>query len=221
MLKTASISPGLQGHSAETTPVSSPKQQREEQLIRLAQQNDLDAFSTLVDEYQNAVYRQAYWLLGEPEAAEDAAQEAFYRAYRKIHTFNGPSFRAWIMSITTNYCLDQLRRYRTHAVIPLTGYHETSGDLNENSYWLRDPHPTPEQIVERSELRAGIHKCLLGLPAKYRVPIILVDIQEMAYQEAAQVLGMRLGSFKSRLSRGRAQLLEATLRMLNANRHLS
>lgn len=221
MLKTATMSSGFQEPTAEAALVSSPKQQREEQLIHRAQHNDLDAFTELVDEYQNAVYRQAYWLLGEPEAAEDAAQEAFYRAYRKIHTFNGPSFRAWIMSITTNYCLDQLRRCRTHPSIPLTGYCDSTGGLSENSRWLRDPQPTPEQVVERAELRSGIHKCLLGLPAKYRLPIILVDIQEMAYQDAAQVLGMRLGSFKSRLSRGRAQLMQATLRMLNANPHYS
>jgi len=219
MVKTACISPGFQELSAETALVSSPKQQRELQLIRRAQQNDLDAFTELVDEYQNPVFRQAYWLLGEPEAAEDAAQEAFYRAYCKIHTFNGPSFRAWIMRITTNYCLDQLRQFRKHPSVPLAAGCSATSEVNENSRWLRDPCPTPEQVVERSELRAGIQKCLLSLPPKYRIPIILVDIQEMAYQDAAQVMGMRLGSFKSRLSRGRAQLMQATLRMLNANPH--
>lgn len=221
MMKTASISPGSQRITARTGLICSPKQQREEQLIRLAQQNDLDAFTQLVNDYQNAVYRQAYWLLGEPEAAEDAAQEAFYRAYRKIQSFNGPSFRAWIMRITTNYCLDQLRRYRTHPCVPLTPCDDTTGNAIENSRWMRDPQPSPEQLVERAELRASIHKCLLALPPKYRVPIILVDIQEMAYQDAAQMLGMRLGSFKSRLSRGRARLLEAALRMFNANLRFS
>ena len=217
MVKTVSISPDFQGLSAKTDLVASPKQQREQQLIRLAQQNDLDAFTELVEGYQDAVYRQAYWLLGEPEAAEDAAQEAFYRAYRKIHIFNGSSFRAWIMRITTNYCLDQLRRRKTHPSVPLVSCYKNTGEEYEYSRWQIDPQPSPEQMVELSELREGIHQCMLGLFPKYRIPIILVDIQGMAYQEAAQVLGLCLGSFKSRLSRGRAQLLEATLRMRNAD----
>lgn len=217
MVKTASVSPSSQGINTKTRAVSSTNQQREQKLICQAQQNDLDAFTELVDVYQNAVYRQAYWLLGEPEAAEDAAQEAFYRAYRKIYTFEGPSFRAWIMRITTNYCLDQLRRRRSHPSISLATCCEKTNVVDESSYWLIDQHPSPEQWVERSELRDCVRQCLLRLSPKYRVPIILVDIQEMNYQEAAQIMGIRLGSFKSRLSRGRAQLLEAALRMVPTN----
>ena len=189
----------------------------QDQRIRQAQNGNLEAFNELVLIYQDCVFRQALWLLNDEAAAEDAAQEAFYRAYRKIHTFDGPSFRAWIMRITTNYCLDQLRRRRSRPSVPLATCCENLGEANENSRWLIDPQPSPEHVVECSELRDGIRQCLLGLPPKYRIPIILVDIQEMNYQDAARVLGMRLGSFKSRLSRGRARLLEATLRMPNAD----
>jgi len=189
----------------------------QDQRIRQAQNGNLEAFNELVLTYQDCVFRQALWLLNDEAAAEDAAQEAFYRAYRKINTFDGPSFRTWIMRITTNYCLDQLRRLRSHPSVPLATCCENTGEADENSHWLLDPQPSPEQVVERSELSESIRQCLLGLSPNYRIPIILVDIQEMNYQDAAQVLGMRLGTFKSRLSRGRARLLEATLRMPNAD----
>jgi RNA polymerase sigma-70 factor, ECF subfamily len=189
----------------------------QDQRIRQAQNGNLEAFNEMVLTYQDCVFRLALWLLNDEAAAEDASQEAFYRAYRKIHTFDGPSFRAWIMRITTNYCLDQLRRRKTHPSVPLATCCENTSEAEENSHWLLDPQPSPEQVVERSERSEGIRQCLLGLSPNYRIPIILVDIQEMNYQDAAQVLGMRLGTFKSRLSRGRARLLEATLRMPNAD----
>jgi len=189
----------------------------QDERIRQAQNGNLEAFYELVLTYQDCVFRQALWLLNDEAAAEDASQEAFYRAYRKIHTFDGPSFRAWIMRITTNYCLDQLRQRKTHPSVPLATCCENTGEAGENSSWLTDPQPSPEQVVELSELSEGIRQCLLGLSPNYRIPIILVDIQEMYYQDAAQVLGMRLGTFKSRLSRGRARLLETTLRMPNAD----
>jgi RNA polymerase sigma-70 factor, ECF subfamily len=185
--------------------------------IRQAQNGSLEAFNELVLTYQDCVFRQALWLLNDEAAAEDAAQEAFYRAYRKIHTFDGPSFRAWILRITTNYCLDQLRRCKTHPSVPLENFCENTGEADENSHWLTDPQPSPEQVVECSERNQGIRQCLLGLSPHYRIPIILVDIQEMNYQDAAQVLGVCLGTFKSRLARGRSQLLEATQRMPNAD----
>jgi RNA polymerase sigma factor (sigma-70 family) len=189
----------------------------QDQRFQQAQSGNLEAFNELVLIYQDCVFRQALWLLNDEAAAEDASQEAFCRAYRKIHTFAGPSFRAWILRITTNYCLDQLRQRKTHPSIPLATCCENTGETGENSSWLTDPQPSPEQEVERSELSEGIRQCLLGLSLKYRIPIILVDIQEMNYQDAARVLGMRLGSFKSRLSRGRARLLEATLGLPNSD----
>jgi RNA polymerase sigma-70 factor, ECF subfamily len=189
----------------------------QDQRIRQAQNGNLEAFNELVLTYHDCVFRQALWLLNDEAAAEDAAQEAFFRAFQKIHTFVGPSFRTWIIRITTNYCLDQLRRRKPHPIVPLETCCKNTGEADENSRWLTDPQPSPEQVVERSELSEGIRQCLLELSPNFRLPIILVDIQEMEYREAAQVMGMRLGSFKSRLSRGRARLLQATLRLPNAD----
>ena len=178
-------------------------------LISAVLHNDVEAFSELINRYQNAVYCQAYWLLGDVQEAEDAAQEAFFRAYKKINTFNGSSFRAWILKITTNYCLDQIRRFRLHPCETFINLIDPEKDEYENESWLRDRYPLPEEILENSELTATIHRALLKLSPKYRLPIILVDLQEMNYEEATTFLKTNPGTFKSRLSRGRLKLASA------------
>ena len=197
-------------HNSSQTEYLSLAFYSEEALLiqRVKQTGNLQDFNELVLRYQDQVYRQAYWLLDEEQAAEDAAQEAFIRAYQKINTFRGDSFRPWILRITTNYCLDRLRWQKKHATLDL--YRSgNSDDENEDCPWLRDPQPSPEKMVERGELRQTIFRCLQKLPTMYRLPIILVDLQEMSYAAAAGIMGLRLGSFKSRLSRARAYLVEA------------
>ncbi len=81
-------------------------------LVPAAQGGDLDAFNTLIVRYQDTIYQRALWLLGDEEAAEDATQEAFLRAYRKLRQFRGGSLRAWLLRIVTNLCYDELQRIR-------------------------------------------------------------------------------------------------------------
>lgn len=82
----------------------------EKALIQDALQGDLDAFNRLVLAYQDRVYNQAYRVLGESQAADDATQEAFISAYKNLRSFRGGSFRAWLLRIVTNACYDELRR---------------------------------------------------------------------------------------------------------------
>jgi len=213
MLETKTVLPVSQFESLNASYTKEMKTQAELNLVHLAKQGDLEAFNQLVLTYQDLVYRQAYWILGQEEAAEDAAQEAFYRAFQKIHTFKGSSFRAWILRIATNHCLDQIRRSKCHPVFPLNKIFRETQDEDENSSWLVDPDPSPEQIVEQAELDGMITQCLMKLPPIYRLPIILSEIQELNYQEAAQVMGLRLGTFKSRLFRARMQFIEAINRI--------
>jgi RNA polymerase sigma-70 factor, ECF subfamily len=167
--------------------------------------NDLDSFNELVLAHQDAVYRQAYWIMGEEEAAEDATQEAFMRAFQHMHTYNGGPFLPWILRITTNYCLDQLRRQKIRRTTPLEECNEFDEEI-EDSPWLIDTNASIEDIVERSEIMTRIMHCIKRLPAEYRVAVILVDLQNLDYQAAASSVGIPLGTFKSRLSRARAQL---------------
>jgi RNA polymerase sigma-70 factor, ECF subfamily len=174
-------------------------------LIEQAKRGNLDAFNELVLAYQDSVYRQAFWIMGEEEAAEDATQEAFIRVYRNLNTYNGGPFRPWTLRIATNYCLDQLRRMKVRKSIPL----ETLDDYDEeieNPTWLRDPGESVEEILERADEQARLAQCINRLAPEAKAAIVLVDIQEMNYDEAATTLGVPLSTFKSRLSRARVQL---------------
>jgi len=177
-------------------------------LIESTQRGDLAAFNELIEAHQDVVYRQAFWILGDVQAAEDAAQEAFFRAYRSIHSYNGLSFRAWVLKIASNYCLDQIRKQKRHAVVSIEREDEAGEELGEYDTRLIDPSASPDQAVERAELGEVIQRCLMRLDPKYRVAITMIDLEEMNYQEAAHVLGMPIGSFKSRLFRARKLLCE-------------
>jgi len=193
---------------ATTMPITSncsTAQDHTPQLIEAAQCGSLDAFNALVLAFQDAVYRQALWLLGEPEAAEDAAQEAFIRAYQKIGTFHGGPFRPWILRIVSNYCIDQLRRDKARPSRSLDLYDENDEEV-ETPFWIKDPGAPVEDVLERKEQEAAIHRCLERLSPEYRSAIVLVDIQEMDYVEAAAAMGVTLGTFKSRLFRARLQI---------------
>jgi RNA polymerase sigma-70 factor, ECF subfamily len=204
----ASPHSSLTGYADPTTWLDT-RLQSEQRLIHRAQTGDLSAFNDLVLNHQDQVYRQALWILGEPEAAEDAAQESFIRAYRSLDHYNGMSFRAWILRITTNYCYDQLRRRKTHPSLPLETFSAEENEEIECPAWLRDPHATPEQALEQAEAFSTIRKCLMSLSPENRAVIVLVDIHEMDYQEAAAAIGVGMGTFKSRLFRARAHLREA------------
>ena len=208
MVATSTSSGYTQSYDAQFHPVSDAAQHN---------MDDLQSFNELVLTYQDAVYRQAYWIMGDEDAAADATQEAFLRAFRNRQTFRDGPFRPLIMKITTNYCLDQLRRRKTRKAIPLDIYDEYDEEV-ENPTWLKDPNGSVEDIVERSEMQSWIMECINRLPVEYRTAVILIELQNLDYQEAASIMGVPLGTFKSRLSRARLQLqkwLRPTLKHVN------
>jgi RNA polymerase sigma-70 factor, ECF subfamily len=182
----------------------------EDEVIYSSQRGDLDAFNRLVLAYQDVVFRQAYWMLSEEEAAEDAVQEAFLRAYEKLNSFHGGSFRAWLLRITTNYCLDQIRSTSNHPKLPLEQFNEDGEEIEPN--WLKDPRETPEQVMERVETGQRIANAIQRLNPVFRCVVILVDLQELDYAETSTVLHIPVGTVKSRLARARNQLREDLLR---------
>jgi RNA polymerase sigma-70 factor (ECF subfamily) len=174
-------------------------------LIERAKQGDLSSFNELVLTYQDVVYRQALWILRDERAAEDATQEAFLRAYLNLHTFHGGPFRPWMLRITTNFCLDQVRHQKIRPTTPLEEYNQ-DGEEIENSPHLIDPAAPIEELIERSDQETAILDCINHLPSEYRVAIIMVDLQGLDYSEASKTLGVPMGTFKSRLSRARCQV---------------
>ncbi|MFC1997466.1 RNA polymerase sigma factor [Chloroflexota bacterium] len=171
-------------------------------LIQYAQQGDLDAFNRLVLTYQDMVFNQAYRVMGEPEAAEDATQEAFISAYRKLHTYRGGSFKAWLLRIVTNACYDELRRRKRRPTTPLEPTDEFDEEI-ESPRWLADTGEAPEDTALRVELSEAIQHCLDDLSNDFRTVVVLVDIQGLDYAEAADIMGTPLGTIKSRLARAR------------------
>ena len=174
----------------------------ESDLIKDAQNGDLEAFNRLVLHYQGLVYNQAYRVMGEAPAADDAAQDAFISAFKKIKTYRGGSFKAWLLRIVTNACYDELRRRKRRPTTPLEPSNEYNEEI-ETPQWIADPGESPEDFATRLELGEAIQHCLDTLSIDFRTVIVLVDIQGMDYAEAAQVVGKPLGTIKSRLARAR------------------
>jgi RNA polymerase sigma-70 factor (ECF subfamily) len=174
-------------------------------LIQAAKQGDLDAFNRLVLAYQDKVFAQAYRMMGETDAAEDATQEAFISAFHSIQSYRGGSFRAWLLRIVTNASYDELRRRQRRPTTPLEPVDSEDEEI-ESPYWLADPSESPENQAERMELDQVIQNCLKNLPPEFRAVVVLVDVQGFDYFEAAEVIRKPVGTVKSRLSRARLRL---------------
>lgn len=196
-----------------TTPAWRPKDSLfdEKTLIAAAQRGDLAAFDQLVLRYQDMLYQHVFGILGERFIAEDIAQEAFIKAYRGMPRFRGGSFRAWLLRIATNACYDELRRQR-RTVQGEDWAVNDDGEEMEPLDSLDNPGPSLEEQVERGEVRRALEQGLLRLPAEYRATAIIVDVLGFDYAEAAQSLGVPVGTVKSRLARARQGLRRYLLR---------
>jgi RNA polymerase sigma-70 factor (ECF subfamily) len=176
-------------------------------LVQSAQNGDLDSFNMLVLHYQDRVFNTALRILGDEDAAQDAAQEAFISAFRSISSFRGGSFRAWLLRTVTNACYDELRRQKRRPTTPLEP--ETKdGDEMDSPRWLADPKMTPAEQSEADELEHAIQHCLDALPTEFRTVVVLADVQGMDYSEVAIASKVPLGTIKSRLARARLRLRE-------------
>jgi len=173
--------------------------------IKKSLKGDLNSFNQIVLEYQNLVYNQAYRIMGEEASAEDAAQEAFISAYKKLHTYRGGSFKSWLLRIVSNACYDEFRRRKRQPVAPLYPEDQNGNELDSAS-WLEGNEEKPEDYVLRSELSDAIQTCLDRLEFEFRTIVVLVDLQGMDYASAAKVLDRPLGTVKSRLARARRNL---------------
>ena len=178
----------------------------EAKYIDLAIQGSLEAFNRLVAIYQTQVYNTALRIMRDPGLADDMAQTAFINAWKHMDTFNGSAFKPWILRITINACYDELRRIRRHPEQDLIPVNEEDGEENEDAVWLIDPGDSPEQIMEQKERQEVIESCFNALPTEYRTVFMLIDLQDMDYQGAADILHKPLGTIKSRLLRARLRM---------------
>lgn len=171
-------------------------------LIREAKKGDVNAYNRLVLHYQQAVYNVAYRIMGEPQSAEDATQEAFVSAYKALNRFRGGSFKSWLMRIATNACYDELRRRKRR---PQSSLDELTEDYESFSF-LRSPVQGPEAQQQVLELMEAVEECLQTLPEDQRITAVLGDVEGYDYKEIAEITRVSLGTVKSRLSRARKKL---------------
>ena len=169
----------------------------DDELIAHTLAGRADAFGTLVERYERAVYHLAYRTMREVEEAKDACQEAWIKAYRALASFRpGAKFATWIFTICYRVCCDRLaKRKRFSGEEPLD---------------FADPSDGPERAYEASEEAAGLREAIAALPEKYRVVITLFHLQGKQYDEIAAVLGLPLGTVTTHLFRAK-DLLRAAL----------
>lgn len=176
-------------------------------LTERSQRGDPEAFNLLVLAYQGQVYNLCLRMLGAPQPAEDAAQEAFIAAYRAIARFRRGSFRAWLLRIAANACYDELRRRRSRPHVSL----ETDAGAERPAAEPAAPDEPLEERAQRLELARCLQEGLAALPPDQRLAVILRDVQGLAYEEVAEATGASLGTVKSRIARGRAALRDFLL----------
>lgn len=177
--------------------------QDEQRLIQQAQRGDVDAFNALVLHYQDRVYSLTYRIMSDEASAADMAQDAFITAYRRIDTYRGGSFRSWLLRIATNTCYDELRRRKRR---PATSLEDMPGADLDDGPPLPDESPSPEQVAQQSELNQAIQDCIEALGDAQKVILVLSDVQDFSYQEVATMVGVKVGTVKSRLSRARVNV---------------
>lgn len=186
--------------------------EHEREWLDQARTGNQDAFEELVKLHQHAVYNLAYRMLGNRTEAEDAAQETFLRAYANLDRYDvARPLRTWLLSITSNYCIDRLRRRR------MTLFSIDEPLPNRTS--LHSDEVEPEEAVIANERAALIQSLLAELSPEYRAAVVLHYWYDYAYQEIAEMLNTSESAVKSRLFRAR-QALSVKLAALRQSNQL-
>ncbi len=174
-------------------------------LVRRSLDGDERAFALLVTRYSGALYRLSWRMLRNEEEARDAVQEVFLRVHRAMGSFDQRrKFSTWILRITTNHCIDRIRRRRLKTL----SIDVDATDDDRAPIILVDDRPTPEADYGRTSLQELLDGLVARLPPIYRAVVELRYKQELAYEEIAEVLQIPLGTVKARLHRAHRHLKE-------------
>lgn len=174
----------------------------EQKLIQRSIEGDTRAFNELILAYQGLAFSVAYRTLHNSDAAADAVQDSFLKAFRALHTFEGGNFKAWLLRIVTNTCYDVLRSWKRR---PTDSLEDLPVDQDYVPH-LVDSAEAPEQFAERMELNELIERGIQTLPPDQQIVMVLCDIHGCSYEEIAEITGVAMGTVKSRISRARGKL---------------
>lgn len=176
----------------------------EKAIIEKVLAGDSNAFGELVEAYQDKVYNLALRMSGNADDAFDLAQDAFFRAWRGLSGFQFESaFSTWLFRLTSNVCLDWLRAKKRRPTVSLTTLDDEGEEVQME---IRDPGKSPEELLLAAEDRNAVAKAMNELPVEFREILTLRAIDDLSYTEIAEILHLREGTVKSRLSRARLAL---------------
>jgi RNA polymerase sigma-70 factor (ECF subfamily) len=170
----------------------------DESLVRRYREGSAAAFETLVQRHSARVYHLCLRILGDPDEAADASQDAFLTAVRKLDTFRGEAaFTTWLHRVTVNACYDSLRKKRRQPMLRL---------VREDDDEPLDAGPPIPDHAAGVDLSIDVQQALRSVPEDFRVALVLADVEDLPYERIAEILGVAVGTVKSRVFRGRAAL---------------
>ncbi len=177
-------------------------------LIEATKNGDEAAFAVIVSRYRNPITNYLYRFLNDYEEAVDLAQETFVRVYFAIDRYHTDyAFSTYIYRIATNLAISEIRKRKRRTLLSLTGLFQTDVE-DTTEFQPADERSLPDKDLIDDEQGRVIAKAIATLPPKYRVPVILRDIEGKTYEEIASILELGLGTTKSRISRARGLLKE-------------
>ncbi|CUU36674.1 MAG: sigma-70 family RNA polymerase sigma factor [Armatimonadetes bacterium] len=184
----------------------------DEQLVARAKEGDTDALETLFVRYRQPVFRLVYRSVGNADDAEDIVQEVFLKAFERLHTFREQSrFSTWLMRIALNLCTDRARAQKRHAEL-------LQREAGYKLAWMTHPNPPePEEVVQQNAFHEAFYTALNRLPEHHRQLIVMRDLEEMEYEQMAEILNTTVGGVKLRVMRARRAfkaVLEPLLRQI-------
>jgi RNA polymerase sigma factor (sigma-70 family) len=158
------------------------------------------SWDEVVEQHSSRVYRLAYRLTGNVHDAEDLTHDVFVRVFRSLGSYRPGTFEGWLHRITTNLFLDRMRRRQRIRFDALS---------EDSAARLPTREPGPEQVYADTHLDDDVQRALDSLPPDFRAAVVLCDIEGLSYEEVGATLGVKLGTVRSRIHRGRSQLRAA------------
>ncbi len=176
----------------------------DEELIKRFQDGDLYAFDLIVHRYKDALFNFTYRYLGSSQEAEDVVQETFLRIFRNRHAYRQiAKFSTWIYTIASNLAKTELRKRKRRRQV----YTSDMG-FDDREFEIEDIHADTERVVDSALTEKLIQDAINRLPEKFKKVIVLVDVQELSYEEVSKIMRIPLGTIKSRVNRARLKLQE-------------
>ena len=178
--------------------------QNEARLVKRAKQGDMHAFEELIIQHEKIVYNVALRMMNHSEDAKDISQEVFLKLWRTLAQYQfDAAFSTWLYRLTQNVCIDFLRKQKRQQHVSLT-FSDDKDEGKELS--VPDPEPLPEERVIFNEKQEAIRAAMNALPVDFREILELRVVQQLPYEQIAQIMDLPVGTVKSRLARARLQL---------------